>query len=237
MTGASVSFKYPSGSTLKYHGRVVSQSGRKSDKDVLFPLVSDRLKEVSSHFAGRIFCEILILPETLTGTYTIANDTYPSEWDLNYIRIYVQNGYQYFYPEQIEPDKDLKFTVINDDYDDDKPVIQSITIDKNGQMVKAGETVTIKVKVDEKNPSSSMRVYFYPKDSGASGIYAYLYLNKNTMEYTGSINISQNIRPAKWELTSLSLSDTITKSVSIHSHGYVSSVIKMRPLYSLVSAL
>ena len=153
--------------------------------------------------------------KTLTGTYTIANDTYPSEWDLNYIRIYVQNGYQYFYPEQIEPDKNLKFTVVNDGYDGDKPVIKSITIDKNGQMVKAGETVTIKVKVDEKNPSSSMRVYFYPKDSGASGIYAYLYLNKNTMEYTGSINISQNIRPAKWELTSLSLSDTNGNSTSL----------------------
>ena len=57
--------------------------------------------------------------KTLTGTYTIANDTYPSEWDLNYIRIYVQNGYQYFYPEQIEPDKNLKFTVVYDGYDGD----------------------------------------------------------------------------------------------------------------------
>ncbi len=153
--------------------------------------------------------------KTLAGTYEIANDTYPSEWNLSYIRIYVQNGYQYFYPNQIEPDKDLKFTVINDGYDEDKPVIKSITIDKNEQMVKAGDTVTIKVKVDEKNPSSSMRVYFYPKDSGASGIYAYLYLNKNTMEYTGSINISQNTRPAKWELTSLSLSDTNGNSTSL----------------------
>ncbi len=153
--------------------------------------------------------------KTLTGTYTITNETYPSEWKWNYVRIYVDDDYQYFYPEQIEPDKDLKFTVINDDYDDDKPVIQSITIDKNGQMVKAGETVTIKVKVDEKNPSSSMRVYFYPKASGASGLSTYLYLNKNTMEYTGGINISQNTRPAKWELTSLSLSDTNGNSTSL----------------------
>ena len=82
-------------------------------------------------------------------------------------------------------------------------------------MVKAGETVTIKVKVDEKNPSSSMRVYFYPKASGASGLSTYLYLNKNTMEYTGGINISQNTRPAKWELTSLSLSDTNGNSTSL----------------------
>ena len=76
-------------------------------------------------------------------------------------------------------------------------------------------TVTIKVKVDEKNPSSSMRVYFYPKVSGASGLSTYLYLNKNTMEYTGGINISQNTRPAKWELTSLSLSDTNGNSTSL----------------------
>ncbi len=153
--------------------------------------------------------------KTLAGTYEIANDTYPSEWNLSYIRIYVQNGYQYFYPNQIEPDKDLKFTVINDGYDEDKPVIKSITIDKNEQMVKAGDTVTIKVKVDEKNPSSSMRVDFYPKGSGASRIYTYLYLNKNTMEYTGSINISESTYPTKWELTSIDLSDTNGNSTSL----------------------
>ncbi len=156
-----------------------------------------------------------ITSKTLTGTYSVTDATYPSEWHLESIRVYVQNAYQYFYPSQIEPDKDLKFTVVNDGYDKDKPVIKSITVDKNEQMVKAGDTVTIKVKVDEKNPSDSMSVYFYPVVSGISSLYGRLYLNKNTMEYTGSIQITGDTYPTKWELTSLSLSDKYGNSTSL----------------------
>ncbi len=150
----------------------------------------------------------------LTGTYTIKDTTYPSEWELNYIYTYTYNQSYNFYPSKIEPDKDLKFVVVNDDYDKEKPVIESITVDKNGQMVKAGEKVTVKVKVKEKNPSSSMYVRFTPQTGGGYN-YTYLYLDKDTMEYTGSFSITRDTYPAKWELTYLSLSDVNGNSVSL----------------------
>ena len=153
--------------------------------------------------------------KTLTGTYTIENTTYPSKWKLNYIRTYVASGYQYFYPSNIEPNKDLTYTVVNANYDKQKPVIKSITIDKNGQMVKVGEKVTVKVKVEEENPSSSMTVYFTPQASGIGSNYCSLSLNKNTMEYTGTINITRDTYPTKWELTSISLSDANGNSTSL----------------------
>ena len=144
---------------------------------------------------------------TLTGTYTVKNTTYPAEWKLDSIYIMAKGISFYAYPAQMEPDKDLKFTVVNDDYDTEKPVIKSITVDKNGQMVKAGESVTVKVKVEEKNPSSSMSVRFSPETSGSSALSATLWLNQSTMEYTGSISITHDTYPTKWELTYLYVSD------------------------------
>ena len=155
--------------------------------------------------------------KTLTGTYQVEETTYPSEWVVGYIRIYSESRSFYFYPAKEEPNKDLKFTVVNEDYDSEKPVIKSITIDKNGQTVKAGEKVTIKVKVEEKNPSSSMNIRFTPQASGVSSLTCYLYLNNNTMEheYTGTINITQNSYPTKWELTYLNLYDENGNSTSL----------------------
>ncbi len=145
--------------------------------------------------------------KTLTGTYQVEETTYPSEWVVDYIRIYSERRTFYFYPAKEEPNKDLKFTVVNEDYDAEKPVIKSITIDKNGQTVKAGEKVTIKVKVEEKNPSSSMNIRFTPQVSGVSYLSCSLSLNNKTMEYTGTINITQNYYPTKWDLTYLNLYD------------------------------
>ena len=153
--------------------------------------------------------------KTLTGTYIIEDTMYPSKWKLDCIEAYVINGYHYFYPSKIEPDKDLTFLVVNEDYDSEKPVIKSITIDKNGQMVKAGESVTVKVKVEEKNPSDLMTVYFSPKASGIGRDYYFLSLNKNTMEYTGKINITGDTYPTKWELTAISLGDLNGNSTTL----------------------
>ena len=149
--------------------------------------------------------------KTLTGTYKIANNTYPSDWTINYISVSADNNSYSFYPDR----KDLNFTVINDGYDMDKPVIESITIDKNGKVVKAGESVSIKIKVDDKNPRSSMRVRFSPKDSSASYFYRTLNFTKSTMEYTGTINITRDSYPTRWELTYIELSDMNGNSTSL----------------------
>ncbi len=144
---------------------------------------------------------------TLTGSYTITADTYPGEWDLTHIFVRTQDDYYYFYPNETEPEKNLTFKVINDGYDLEKPVIESITIDKNGQMVKAGETVTVKIKVKEENPSTWMWVKFAPESPDAYAFESSLELNETTMEYTGEINITEDTYPTKWELTYLKLSD------------------------------
>ncbi len=160
--------------------------------------------------------------QTLTGTYTITEQTYPGEWYLYNIYIYTESEKSYsFSPKNIEPNKNLTFTVVQDNFDTEKPIIESITIDKNGQWVYAGNTVNITVKVTEDNPSEYAYADFTPQVSNvdadadvSSGTRTRvsLSLNADTMEYTGSITITDKTYPCEWALTDLQLYDKIGHS-------------------------
>ena len=198
------------GDTVTYTAHVECEGVELENTQMYMQTVDSRVAR--SEFVSMQYNE---QTKTLTGTYTIENTTCPSKWKLDFIYISVLGKYQYFYPSDIEPNKDLTFTVVNDNYDDEKPVIKRISIDKNGQMVTAGEKVIVRIKVSEKNPSDSMKVYFTPQASGIGSNYYYLSLDRSTMEYTGEINITRDTYPAKWELTSISLSDLNGNSTSL----------------------
>ncbi len=145
----------------------------------------------------------------LTGTYTISDSTYPGTWQLSWINIATDSGKQYnFYPNDLEPDADLKFTVERDDYDTEKPVIESITLDKNGQFVQAGDVITITVKASDASLSDTATAYFSPFVNNVSAsMSATLTLNKDTGEYTGTITIDEDTYPCEWDLTQLDIYD------------------------------
>lgn len=189
------------GDTVTYTARLDSQGIEEVIHYVRMYLATDK---GDSRYSTPIQMTYDAETKILTGTYRITESTYPSEWELDYIYIYVQeNVSDSFYPSKIEPDKNLKFTVVNDDYDTEKPVIKSISIDKNGQMVKAGDTVTVKVKVEEENPSDRLSIRFESKESGTPSIYLYPRLNRKTMEYSGTLTITEDTYPTKWELVYL----------------------------------
>lgn len=156
--------------------------------------------------------------KTVRGIFTVGQTTYPTDWRLCEMEVSTVNGkYFRFQPENIEPDANLTFTVTNENYDLDKPVIESITIDKNGQTVKAGDQISIKVKVSEANPTDWMNIHFSPEASGISNLSKSLFLNKSTMEYTGTINITDNTYPTKWDLTYLSVYDKNGNTATLSS--------------------
>ncbi len=145
---------------------------------------------------------------TMTGTYTVTEDTYPAEWFWENMTVWTKSGISYwFYPNRNEPDANLKFTVVQETYDTQRPVIKSINIDKNGQMVKAGDKVTITIKVEEENPRDEAEILFRPSGTGIIYYHNSLTLNRKTMEYTGQIDITDETYPCKWELERLELSD------------------------------
>lgn len=154
--------------------------------------------------------------QKLTGTYTVRDNTYPAEWKLGQISIYAKSGNNYYFdPQYIEPDADLKFTVVQENFDTEKPVIEDVTIDKNGQLVKSGETVTIRVKVKEENPSSAA-AYIYPQVTNVSADpYVGLTYEADTSEYVGTINITEDTYPCEWALTDLWISDEVGHSTHL----------------------
>lgn len=157
--------------------------------------------------------------QTLTGTYTVTDQTYPSVWDLDELYIRTASGKTYIFdPIYYEQHTNLTFTVVQDNFDTQRPIIESITIDKNGQWVYAGDTVNITVKVTEDNPSEYAYADFKPQVSNvdvdadvSSGTRTRvsLSLNADTMEYTGSITITEKTYPCEWALTDLKLYDKI----------------------------
>ena len=146
----------------------------------------------------------------LSGTYTVTSETYPSEWYWYSILVYMKSGKSYrFYPGSLEPDKNLKFEVVQENYDTEKPVIERITIDKNGEWVKAGDVVTIKIKVKEENPSYAY-IDVEPQVTNVSvNTHVDLEYSADTSEYVGIIEITKDTYPCEWAITSLRIYDEI----------------------------
>ncbi len=146
---------------------------------------------------------------SLTGVFKVTDKTCPTVWRLGSIHIRTEAGrYYYIYPESIEPEKELMFEV-DQEYDNDKPVIESIAIDKNGQTVNVGETITIRVKVEEEHPSASACVRFHTKASGGvTTASVYLSYDENSKEYVGETTVTKYNYPGKWELSYLEIADT-----------------------------
>ena len=161
-------------------------------------------------------------PDTkkLTGTYTVTENTYPSEWSLDYIGVTTESGKYYsFYPSGIETEAELSFTVVQEGYDTESPVIESITLDKNKEFVQAGDVVTLTVKVQEAHPSNNAYAYFYPQVSYVSSSeYVSLELNEATMEYTGRIEITEDTYPCEWTMTELYISDEVGNRASLYDY-------------------
>ncbi len=147
--------------------------------------------------------------QTLTGTFTVTDKTHPEKWKLNYFHVETKSGkYYYFYPSSIEPEADLEFEVVQENFDTEPPVIESIIINKNGQFVKAGDVVDITVKVREEHPRESATAYFYPQVTNVSSWkYVNLRYDAQASTYTGSIAITEDMYPCEWALTQLYIYD------------------------------
>ena len=145
--------------------------------------------------------------QTVTGIYTIKDTTYPSEWSWEYITVTTQSGKG----SKVRPDKSLKFTVVQENFDTEDPVIESITLDKNGEMVTVGDKVTVTVKVKEENPRSLGRVYYTSADDYRKKGYTSLYWKEELGAYQGIIPITKETYPGRWNITNLEVRD-------IHGH-------------------
>lgn len=103
-----------------------------------------------------------------TGEAEITKDAYPGTWYLISLTLSDRNGNSASlsdFREDWDTARPCYFTVDPKGYDGDieRPIIESVTLDKNGQWVQPGDTVTMTVKVKEKNPSPKTYAIFHPK--------------------------------------------------------------------------
>ncbi len=169
--------------------------------------------------------------KSLEGTFAVGDKTYPTVWGLNRIQIYTAAGRTYnFYPDKIEPEKDLTF-MVEQEYDNDKPVVKSVAIDKNGQEVRSGETIEVRVDVEEEHPSVYGRAGFYMKDLRVTEMLSLRY-NESSKAYTGTIQITDSTYPGRWELSSLNISDTYNNTAHLSDYMETGEEISL-PYYSV----
>ena len=156
--------------------------------------------------------------QTLTGTFTVTDKTYPAEWHLEYFSVRTESGKSYyFYPSSMEPETDLSFEVVQEDFDTEPPVIESITVDKNGQFVKAGDVVNITVKVKEDHPREYAFAHFSHQVTNVSASTdVELKFNPDTSTYTGTIFITEDTYPCEWAFTDLWIEDENEHGASLY---------------------
>ena len=144
----------------------------------------------------------------LTGTFTVTEETYPTEWYWSDISIGTESGEHYFlYPVSLEPEAKLSFEVYQEDFDTEPPVIEDITIDKNGQFVEPGDIVKLTVKVKEDHPGYAY-AYIYPQAKCVSdGHYVNLEYDAKSSAYVGEVLITEDTYPCEWALTHLHVYD------------------------------
>lgn len=151
----------------------------------------------------------------LSGTFTIGERTYPEEWRLYSIEVFTKSsGTFHFLASDIAPDAELKFTV-DQAYDKEPPVIESIDIGENGREVQAGETVEIRIKVTEDHPRDSAQARFDPFEVSQSSQSVDLDYDSETGEYVGQVQITEFTYPCKWQLGYLSILDIYGNRASL----------------------
>ena len=182
----------------------------KCDNDKISYVYSSLYGRYSDHFNESEYLNVFFDEDTgiLTGTFTVTEEIYPTEWYWSDISIGTESGeYYYLSPVSLEPEAKLSFEVYQEDFDTEPPVIEDITIDKNGQFVEPGDIVKLTVKVKEDHPGYA-HAYIYPQAKRVLGDhYVNLEYDAKSSAYVGEVLITEDTYPCEWALTNLYVYD------------------------------
>ncbi len=116
---------------------------------------------------------------------------------------------------QVVLDDEYSFTYQRDETevpvdDTEAPVITSVSIDKNEQIVRAGDVVNVTIKAED---NVGLNEYAYAYFRATSDIvddseYVSLTYSEEQQAYVGTFEITEDTYPCEWYLSSLDISDT-----------------------------
>lgn len=102
--------------------------------------------------------------------------------------------------------------------DKEQPVITSIEVDKNGEVVRAGDKVTIKIKATDNVGLDEYNCYAYmsaDQDIVNDSTYVDLQYNEEADAWIGEFVIDENTYPCEWYLSTVTMRDQAGNSADV----------------------
>ncbi len=140
-------------------------------------------------------------------TYTVTAVTYPCLGED--LQILVDDMDKYSFQYQKDPEAPQE--------DTEAPVITSISLDKNGENVRAGDTVTVTIKAEDNVGLDTTQgsVYFNAvSDLDNSTIWVDLTYSEEQQAFTGTLEITEDTYPCEWYLGGIYIYDTSSNNAS-----------------------
>lgn len=143
-------------------------------------------------------------------TGTMGNNLEEGQWKFENIEATDTSG-KYSYDIQY-PDKDSIWFMAKQSVKEDAeaPVITSVNMSKQGEMLTAGDVVTLHIKAKDNKElkySNAYAGFSAAEDIDQSFINVPLTYNKNTDEYVGSFTVKDTTYPCEWHLSHIDISD------------------------------
>ncbi|QGS69460.1 hypothetical protein CV093_17730 [Oceanobacillus sp. 143] len=131
------------------------------------------------------------------GNYTIASLDEAGKWTFDFINAIDHAGNNKFYYEtDFTDNNNLYFNVINEAGDSKAPVVESVEVSPNE--VGAGERVTVKTRVTDKNSGVKNVTVFFDSPSKNRGVSIQLKYNETTELWEGNYTIASLDEVGKW---------------------------------------
>lgn len=165
-----------------------------------------------------------------TGEYSASFDidsyTLNGKWVLSGIELSTSSGN---IPLVVEGAESLWFEVTgNDAVDEDTeaPVITSIEVDKNGEILEAGDSATIRIKAEDnvalETSNASLSMYA-AADIADGSHYIDLEWNEEEQVFEGVFEVTEDTYPCEWYIGDVSIYDTSGNEAYVNEIGWDSS--------------
>ena len=115
--------------------------------------------------------------------------------------------YGTYNPDNTPNTSDVHFFVKNASTDVTPPILTALTIEQQGETLKAGDILTLHVSITEESDIVSCQIVFRNATTGATKNIASSFSNRADGQYSYQYTISSDMSAGKWEFASASVID------------------------------
>lgn len=132
------------------------------------------------------------------GDFTITDDCHPGKWFIYSASVKDTSGN---YALALSPKQ--VFTIQNDSFDTQKPVVQSVYMERTGEMLHAGDTIRVTVNVIYEGEINTVEARLYATANRNSIENIRLTRIGETDSYEGTFTVTEDTYPCEWYLNTI----------------------------------